>query len=137
VELVVPEDCEIPQAGETVDVEVPEGEYVLWAAREAGVWLPADCQQGWCCRCAGELLSGELDQTDARRYFETDRDAALHLLCTAVPSPTAGFGSASTRRCSTNAPNRNCRLATRSGNYFSRRLPELWTCSRGSRTSSG
>ncbi|WP_232701730.1 2Fe-2S iron-sulfur cluster-binding protein [Halobacterium wangiae] len=85
VELVVPEDCELPQAGETVDVEVPEDEYVLWAAREAGVWLPADCQQGWCCRCAGELLSGELDQSDSRRYFDTDREAALHLLCTAIP----------------------------------------------------
>lgn len=85
VELVVPEDCDVEQAGETLEIEVEDGEYVLWAAREAGVWLPADCQQGWCCRCAGELLSGELDQTDSRRYFEVDRGASLHLLCTAVP----------------------------------------------------
>ena len=113
VELVVPDDCEVERvadgaavdveravgeaasgpnghavslAGETFELEVDEDEYVLWAARNAGVWLPADCQQGWCCRCAGELRSGELDQTDSRRYFEEDRDAALHLLCTATPA---------------------------------------------------
>jgi len=85
VELVVPEDCGTDADGQSVEVDVRDDEYVLWAARNAGVWLPADCQQGWCCRCAGYLLSGSLDQSDSRRYYETDRDAELHLLCTAIP----------------------------------------------------
>jgi ferredoxin len=87
VEIVVPEDCaELPEhAGETVEIEVSEGEYVLAAAREAGVWLPADCQQGWCTTCAAELLTGEVDQSDARRYYGIDREADLFLPCTAKP----------------------------------------------------
>jgi len=37
VESVVPEDCGIEAAGETVTLEVDESEYVLAAARAAGV----------------------------------------------------------------------------------------------------
>lgn len=85
VEIVVPEDCGIKAAGETVTLEVDGSEYVLAAARAAGAWLPADCQQGWCTTCAGELLAGEVDQTHARRYYDVDGDAGLILTCTARP----------------------------------------------------
>lgn len=85
VDIEVPEDCAVEQAGETVSVEVPEDEYVLAVARAKGVWLPADCQQGWCTTCAAELLEGEVDQSDARRYYEEDREADLILPCTAKP----------------------------------------------------
>ena len=98
VELVIPEDCEIEctgrdesgeetttVSGETLEVAVGEEEYVLAAARAAGVWLPADCQQGWCTTCAADLLSGEVDQSDAKRYYDEDRDADLILPCTAKP----------------------------------------------------
>ena len=44
VELEIPAESEMEQAGETVEIAVNEGEYVLAAARAAGVWLPADCQ---------------------------------------------------------------------------------------------
>jgi ferredoxin len=85
VELRVPDDAELDAAGESRTIEVREDQSILAAARAADIWLSADCQQGWCCRCAGYLLSGSLDQSDARRYYETDRDAELHLLCTAIP----------------------------------------------------
>jgi len=85
VAIEVPDDCDVSQAGETVEIEVPETEYVLSAARSAGVWLPADCQQGWCTTCAAELLEGEVDQSDARRYYAEDEDADMILPCTAKP----------------------------------------------------
>ncbi|UPV73680.1 2Fe-2S iron-sulfur cluster binding domain-containing protein [Halorussus limi] len=85
VAIEVPEDCDVEQAGETVEIEVPETEYVLSAARSEGVWLPADCQQGWCTSCAAELLEGEVDQSDAKRYYESDEEADLILPCTAKP----------------------------------------------------
>ncbi|WP_128478155.1 2Fe-2S iron-sulfur cluster-binding protein [Halorussus pelagicus] len=85
VVIEIPADCAVEQAGETVEIEVPESEYVLSAARSAGVWLPADCQQGWCTTCAAKLLSGEVDQSDARRYYEEDEEADLILSCVAKP----------------------------------------------------
>ncbi|WP_368085857.1 2Fe-2S iron-sulfur cluster-binding protein [Haladaptatus paucihalophilus] len=33
---------------------------ILAAARCEGVWLPADCQQGWCTTCAGRVVDGEV-----------------------------------------------------------------------------
>lgn len=81
----VPADSDMDEAGETVELEVDEDEYLLWAAREAGVWLPADCRQGWCCTCAVRLLEGEVDNSDARRYYESDREAGFVLACTAKP----------------------------------------------------
>jgi len=85
VEIIVPDDADHERAGETVTLRVDEDEYVLAAARSDGLWLPADCQQGWCTTCAARLLDGEVDQSDARRYYEADREAGLILLCVARP----------------------------------------------------
>ena len=83
--LELPADSDLDRAGETVEIEVDDDEYLLWAAREAGVWLPADCQQGWCCTCAAKLKAGEVDQSDAKRYYGTDAEAGFVLPCTAKP----------------------------------------------------
>ncbi|MGQ4555703.1 2Fe-2S iron-sulfur cluster-binding protein [Halobellus sp. GM3] len=85
VELRVPPDAPLEQAGQTVEIAVDSDEYVLSRAREEGIWLSADCQQGWCTTCGGRLLDGEIDQSDARRYYEVDRDAGFVLLCVAKP----------------------------------------------------
>lgn len=85
VEIAVPEDCDVDAAGETVELEVSPDETVLGAARSAGLWLPADCQQGWCTTCAAKLLEGEVDQSNARRYYDVDEEANMILTCTAKP----------------------------------------------------
>ena len=85
VVVEIPDGCDVEQAGETVIIDVHEDEYVLAAARAAGVWLPADCQQGWCTTCAAELRSGDVDQSDARRYYTVDEKAGFSLICTARP----------------------------------------------------
>lgn len=85
VEIVVPNDADSEHAGETVELEVGEDEYVLTVARNEGLWLPADCQQGWCTTCAAELLEGEVDQSNAKRYYGVDEEEGMILSCTAKP----------------------------------------------------
>lgn len=85
VTIVVPEDADAEHAGRTVEIEVSEDEYVLAAARNEGLWLPADCQQGWCTTCAVELLEGEVDQSNAKRCYEVDDEEGMVLICTAKP----------------------------------------------------
>jgi ferredoxin len=85
VEFVVPDECDVEPAGETVTMDVDEDEYLLTAARRDGLWLPADCQMGWCTVCAARLIEGDVDQSDARRYYDEDRAADLILTCIAKP----------------------------------------------------
>lgn len=85
VHMIVPEHVDMDEAGTTVAVDVREDQTILSAARASGVWLPADCQQGWCTTCAARLIEGEVDQSSARRYYEEDEEAGFILTCTAKP----------------------------------------------------
>ena len=85
VEIAVPEGAECDAAGQTETIEVSADEFVLAAARREGLWLPADCQQGWCTTCAAELLEGDVDQSASRRYYDVDREEGYALICTAKP----------------------------------------------------
>ncbi|GAB3675285.1 2Fe-2S iron-sulfur cluster-binding protein [Halopiger thermotolerans] len=85
VELRVPDDADLKAAGESRTIEVREDETILAAARAAGIWLSADCQQGWCVTCGARLLEGEVDQRAAKRYYEEDEAAGFVLTCVAQP----------------------------------------------------
>ena len=78
----------------TVFLETPEGprtiecggdEYLLDAAARNGIRIPSICRQGWCLTCAGKLISGTVDETDARAYLPQDRAAGFVLLCRGKP----------------------------------------------------
>lgn len=79
----------------TVRVKFPDGEerafeagveeYILDAARRAGLDLPSLCEQGWDLACAVKVLDGEVDQSDSRRYFEQDEKCGFALPCTGKP----------------------------------------------------
>jgi ferredoxin len=78
----------------TVSLEMPEGprsflcgerEYLWDAAARNGIMLPAICHQGRCLTCAGKLLSGQVDQSDANAYYPADEAAGFVLLCRARP----------------------------------------------------
>jgi ferredoxin len=69
--------------GREVQVPVSEDEYLLDAGVGAGLDLPYMCLQGWCTTCAGRLLSGQVDQSEARRYYPQDKAAGFILLCSA------------------------------------------------------
>jgi len=69
--------------GREIRTTVAEDEYVLDAGVAAGLNLPYMCLQGWCTTCAGRLFSGDVDQSEARRYYPQDRAAGFVLLCSA------------------------------------------------------
>ncbi|MGI8912398.1 MAG: 2Fe-2S iron-sulfur cluster-binding protein [Chloroflexota bacterium] len=57
-------------------------EFILAAARRAGLVLPSLCEQGWCLTCAVWVLAGEIDQRASRRFYEQDRRTGFGLICT-------------------------------------------------------
>jgi len=71
--------------GREVTTEARDDQYILDAGVNAGLDLPFMCLQGWCTTCAGKLLEGEVDQSEARRYYPQDRAAGFVLLCSAYP----------------------------------------------------
>jgi ferredoxin len=64
-------------------LEVRDDQYLLDAAVNAGLDLPYMCLQGWCTTCAGKLLEGRVDQSEARRLYVQDEQAGFVLLCSA------------------------------------------------------
>jgi ferredoxin len=84
-----------PSASYRVTFELPDGrehavtvgrdEYILTAARRAGLDLPSRCEVGWDLVCAVRVLAGDLDHSDARRYYLADQQAGFGLICRAKP----------------------------------------------------
>jgi ferredoxin len=68
-----------------VRLEVGEDEYILDAAYRAGYDLPSMCLQGFCLTCACKLIKGDVDQSDAIRYYPEDRKSRFILICSAKP----------------------------------------------------
>jgi ferredoxin len=71
--------------GKEVRTQARDDQYLLDAATEAGLALPFMCLQGWCTTCAGRLLQGWADQSEARRVYPQDLAAGYVLLCSAFP----------------------------------------------------
>ncbi len=72
-------------AGREIAVAVGDDQYLLDAAVAAGLDLPYMCLQGWCTTCAGKVLHGKVDQSEARRIFPEDEAASFVLLCSSYP----------------------------------------------------
>ena len=66
-------------------IEIGGDEFILDAARRAGIELPSLCERGWCCTCAVKVLSGTIDQSASLRYYEEDQRAGFGLICTGRP----------------------------------------------------
>jgi ferredoxin len=71
--------------GQEKRLAIADDQYILDAAVEAGMNLPYMCLQGWCTTCAGKILEGKVDQSEARRYYAEDAAAGFALLCSAYP----------------------------------------------------
>jgi ferredoxin len=74
---------ELPEGDITINAR--RDEFILDAAREAGLILPSLCERGWCLTCAVKVLSGTIDQAASTRFYEADRQAGFALICTGQP----------------------------------------------------
>ena len=66
-------------------IAVPEDQYILDLAEEAGIRLPAGCKQGECSACVAKLVSGEVDQSEQKFLNRSELEAGYTVTCVTYP----------------------------------------------------
>ncbi|WP_315790732.1 2Fe-2S iron-sulfur cluster-binding protein [Fischerella sp. JS2] len=76
---------EIHHQGKTHTLQVSEDQTILSVADAAGLELPSSCHAGVCTTCAGQIISGTVDQTDGMGVSPELQKQGYVLLCVAYP----------------------------------------------------
>ncbi|NMG06538.1 2Fe-2S iron-sulfur cluster-binding protein [Brasilonema sp. UFV-L1] len=66
-------------------IEVPDDQYILDIAQEAGIRLPSGCKQGECSACVAKIISGEVDQSEQKFLRSHEVEAGYTITCVAYP----------------------------------------------------
>lgn len=66
-------------------IEVPDDQYILDMAEDAGIRLPSGCKQGECSACVARLVTGEVDQSEQRFLGLNEIESGYTITCVAYP----------------------------------------------------
>jgi ferredoxin len=66
-------------------IAVPDDQYILDMAEDAGIRLPSGCKQGNCSACVAKLISGEVDQSEQSFLQPSEVAAGYTITCVAYP----------------------------------------------------
>ncbi len=64
---------------------VPDDQYILDIADEAGISLPSGCLQGECSACLAKLASGQVEQSEQKFLRPEEIAAGYTVTCVAYP----------------------------------------------------
>ncbi len=71
--------------GETHNIQVPEGTFILDAALDEDIDIPFSCQSGICGSCRGKLLKGEVSMEEDEGLSQEEIEEGYILNCISVP----------------------------------------------------
>jgi ferredoxin len=66
-------------------LDVPDDQYILDMAEEAGIRLPSGCLQGECSVCLAKLMDGTVDQSEQKFLNPSEIAAGYTVTCVAYP----------------------------------------------------